>query len=113
MMPMKVLAAATILTSCLLATAAPARPAMSKQAARRAAVAILIGDPYGRTPAAVSRNLVSQEMLTDDYCRTGKRVWKFRVVLRPSATLPHGVDGYLVLDAATGSLVCAGLPLLD
>ena len=117
--PVNTSLAATLVTVAALALGvAPASPSeartpVSREAARRAAIATLIGDPYGQTAAAVSRTIVGQQLIVDDYCHTTKRVWKFHVVLRPSATLPDGADGYLVLDAATGKLVCTGLPLLD
>lgn len=112
-MTTKFLAPVTVAVGLLLSAPASARADLGAPAAKRAAIAILIGDPYGRTAAQVSRNIVGQQRLTDDVCHTGKRVWKFHVVLRPSTTLPDGADGYLVLDAATGKFVCAGLPLLD
>ena len=96
-----------------LASAAPCVAAVPAATARRAAIAILLGDPYGSTAAAVDRTIVSQTLMRDDACHTRKQVWKFRVVVPPSRTSPDGIDGYLVLDAANGKLVCAGLPFLD
>ena len=42
-------------------------------------------------------------------------VWRFQVFV-PKARNPSGdndISGYLVIDARTGKLVCAGLPFLD
>ena len=92
---------------------ASARRSLGAGAARAAAIKILLGDPYGKTPAQVQRTIMGQTLGRDDYCHKGKRVWKLHIVVAKSEATPDGIDGYLVLDAANGRMVCAGLPLLD
>ena len=99
-------------------TAALAAGAMSERQARAAAVQILKGDPYGKTDAQVLKNITEAQLVTaGSIC--GKKVtrplWRFQVVV-PKARNPStdsDIRGYLVIDAHTGKLVCAGLPLLD
>ena len=99
-------------------TAALAAGAMSERQARAAAVQILKGDPYGKTDAQVLKNITEAQLVTaGSIC--GKKVtrplWRFQVVV-PKARNPStdsDIRGYLVIDARTGKLVCAGLPLLD
>ena len=99
-------------------TAALAAGAMSERQARAAAVTILKGDPYGKTDAQVLKNITEAQLVTaGSIC--GKKVtrplWRFQVVV-PKARNPStdsDIRGYLVIDAHTGKLVCAGLPLLD
>jgi hypothetical protein len=106
-------AAAVLPLAAALLAAHPSLAAVGASAARTAAIKILGGDPYGRTPAEVRRSIVGQTLKRDDLCHTGKRVWKFHVVVPKSATAPDGIDGYLELDAANGHMLCANLPLLD
>lgn len=110
--------AATLpLAALLLATAAPAAEPMSEKRALAAAVAILKGDPYGTTDAAVVANIHERRIVArrDTVCKGGATpVWAFRVVVEHPVTNPDGrIDGWLVLDAVSGRIVCAGLPMLD
>ncbi|NVN84533.1 MAG: hypothetical protein HXX15_00460 [Rhodopseudomonas sp.] len=97
---------------------AQAADVLSEGRARAAAISILQGDPYGRTPADVAQNIVASQLLTGGSKRCGgkatKPVWEFHVVV-PANRNPNGspIDGYLVIDARTGKMTCAGLPLLD
>ncbi|TBW34053.1 hypothetical protein EYW49_18815 [Siculibacillus lacustris] len=114
--------AASALAILALAAAAVVSPAAAgslatEAQARAAAVAVLKGDPYGDTDAAVLRNLreVVRTTRGATLCGGGSApVWSIRVVV----AAPHGdpgapIDGRLVLDARTGAIVCAGLPFLD
>ena len=102
----------------LLVTPAQAAGAMTERQARTAAVAILKGDPYGKTDGQVLKNMTEAQLITaGSVC--GKKVtrplWRFQVDV-PKARNPSGdndIKGYLVIDAGTGKLVCAGLPFLD
>jgi hypothetical protein len=45
---------------------------------------------------------------------TNKAVWQFHIVVAAPVNNPGTpIDGYLVLDAKNGKLVCANLPMLD
>lgn len=101
------------LAGALALGASPSVAQVSADVARKAAIKILLGDPYGKTPAAVARTIAGQTLTTDDYCHSGKRVWRFHIVVPKSQTSPDGIDGLLVLDAANAKLICAGLPFLD
>ena len=106
--------AATILASCL--TGLVSHPSYSRtdaDKARRDAIALLLGDPYGKTPAAVSRVIVSQKSVRDTHCQSNKVVWEFIIAVPASKAQPQGINGYLVLDRVTGELICAGLPFLS
>ncbi len=106
------------LTIALLITPALAAGAMSERQARAAAVQILKGDPYGRSNAQVRKNITAAQLVTaGSVCGTKvtRPLWQFQVFV-PKARNPSGhndIRGYLVIDARTGKLVCAGLPFLD
>lgn len=94
---------------------------LSEAAARTAAIKILMGDPYGKNPEEVALNLSSSELIMRGKTKcAGSRskspVWQFHVVV-PASRNPNStgdaIDGYLLLDARTGKLQCAGLPFLD
>lgn len=118
----RMLAGGLLLT---VVTAAPcmAQPAglLSEARARTAAINILMGDPYGKTPRDVGLNLSSSELIMSGRhkCANGSSktpVWQFHVVVPPSRnpnSTGRAIDGYLLLDARTGKLKCAGLPFLD
>ncbi len=109
---------ALALILALGAAPALAAGAMNERQARAAAVTILKGDPYGKSDAQVLKNITEAQLVTaGSVC--GKKVtrplWRFQVVV-PKARNPSGdndIRGYLVIDARTGKLVCAGLPFLD
>ena len=111
---MKPAITAAILVGCLMGLAS--RPSFSQTSAnkaRRDAIKLLLGDPYGKTPAAVSKVIVSQKSVRDTHCQSGKIVWEFIVAVPASKAQPQGVNGHLVLDRMTGKLICAGLPFLS
>jgi hypothetical protein len=91
---------------------------MAESQAKAAAVKILMGDPYGKTAAAVLRNIESAQLITaGTACGAAvkKPVWQFEVRV-PKERNPSGSDeisGYLVIDGQSGKLVCAGLPFLS
>src|SRR5436305_2030941 len=101
----------------LVAREAPAAGPMSEARARRAAVSILMGDPYGKTAAEVARHISSASLVKagDSICgKVVQPMWAFTVVV-PAAENPSGsgkISGYLCLDAKTGKLSVAGLPFL-
>lgn len=93
---------------------------MSRTDAFAKAVAILIGDPYGRTEGEVAGNIREQAFHPEGpagVCQdVGKPTWEFHVVVVTDNkdNFNNGViDGYLALDAATGEIICANLPLLQ
>lgn len=94
---------------------------LSEAAARTAAIKILMGDPYGKTPQEVALNVASSELIMSGKhkCANGNSktpIWQFHVVVPPSRnpnSTGHPIDGYLLLDARTGKMKCAGLPFLD
>jgi hypothetical protein len=93
---------------------AHAIPLLSQEQARAKAVAVLRGDPYGKTNAEVMGNIKQVEFLRDgvtEPCGAMKKpVWQFHVVV--SAAARH-IDGYLILDAQSGKMLCHNLPFLD
>ena len=97
---------------------APAAGVMNEQQARVAAVKILKGDPYGKTDRDVLRNITAAQLITaGSVCgrKVAKPLWQFQVVV-PKERNPSGeneIKGYLVIDAQTGKIDCAGLPFLD
>lgn len=93
---------------------------LSEQQARAKAIEILQGDPYGTTPGEVTRNIKQTKFLQNGNtraCGAKKRpAWEFRVVVvTPNKDqFNNGViDGFLALDARTGKILCANLPMLD
>ncbi|MCE1235796.1 MAG: hypothetical protein LWW93_05495 [Hyphomicrobiales bacterium] len=105
------------LTAGLLAAPAFAAEPLSEKAALAKAVAILQGDPYGDTPSEVARNIVDRKLgpRRESICGGGaSQVWSFHVHIDRPKTNPEGaIDGWLVIDGASGRLICAGLPFLD
>ncbi len=100
------------LLSALGAAPAGAADLLSESQARAKAVQILLGEPYGKTPADVARNLKESSLITagsaEPCGRVNKPVWRIHVLVQNPT-----IDGYLVLDARTGRIVCAGLPFLS
>lgn len=93
---------------------------LSEQQARGKAINVLQGDPYGTTSDDVAKNIKQIEFLQDGdtkACGAKKRpVWEFHiVVVTPNKSqFRNGViDGFLALDARTGKILCANLPMLD
>lgn len=102
---------------CLLALSCGVSAAElgEKQAVKRA-VAILKGNPYGATDAEVMANLREHRLgaRSDTVCGGGAtRVWSFHVVVPEPGGDASPIDGWLVIDAASGRIVCANLPMLD
>lgn len=117
---MKRSVAATAMLFLLAHNAVYAAALLSEQQAQAKAVNILKGDPYGRTRAEVAGNIKDAELVRDGNtkaCGAKKMpVWEFHVVVvtADKTQFKNGViDGYLALDAGTGKLLCANLPLLD
>lgn len=86
--------------------------------ARAKATTILMGDPYGNTQEEVAATIKEAQLLTDGKTQacgaTNKAVWQFHIVVAAPVNNPGTpIDGYLVLDAKNGKLVCANLPMLD
>lgn len=112
------------LGAILLTVSMPAlsqRAALTQPAALQKAIAILHGDPYGKTPAAVRQPIVGTALVVpgsraQDACGpTKKPVWVFDVAV-PATSGPaahEAIRGALVLDAATGKMERATLPFLD
>ena len=93
---------------------------LSEREARVKAIAILKGDPYGATDAEVAGNIKQTRWVGDGKTRAcGSKktpAWEFHVVAATGKKeqFNNGViDGYLALDARSGKLLCANLPLLD
>ena len=99
---------------------AQAATLLSEQQARTKAINILEGDPYGSSAAEVARNIKETALVRDENTKAcgPKRTpaWEFHVVVvtADKDRFNNGkIDGYLALDASTGKLLCANLPLLD
>lgn len=94
---------------------------LSEAGARAAAIRILMGDPYGKNAQQVGLNLNSSELIMSGNTKCGSKnsaspVWQFHVVVPASRNPNSGgnaIDGYLLIDARTGKMKCAGLPFLD
>ncbi len=101
-----------------LVAPAHAAGAMTEHQARAAAVKILKGDPYGQTDAQVLKNIAGAQLISaGNVCgaKVKRPVWQLQVFV-PKARNPSGdsdIKGYLVIDARSGKMVCAGLPFLD
>lgn len=109
-----------LLLAAGLALAAPTAGAaepLAEKAALAKAVAVLKGDPYGDTAAAVVAAIRERRLVPrrDTVCGGGASLaWAFRVVIPKPVNNPDSpIDGWLVLDAASGRTVCATLPFLD
>jgi hypothetical protein len=104
----------------ILASGAHAARLLSEQQARAKAINFLKGDPYGTTAAEVAKNIKQAQLVRDGNTKAcgakKKPAWEFHVVVvtEDKDLYNNGViDGYLALDASTGKLLCANLPLLD
>ena len=93
---------------------------LSEQQARAKAINILKGDPYGKTANEVAKNIKQIQFVQDGNtkaCGAKKRpAWEFHIVVVTDNKdqFNNGViDGYFALDASTGKILCANLPLLD
>ncbi len=91
---------------------------LSKAQARRAAIEILKGDPYGNSSHEVLQNIRLIQFVSAGTSNCGLfpfPVWQIHVLV-PKERVKYGdskIDGWLVLNARTGKMVCAGLPFLD
>ena len=117
---MKRLVAAAAAVFVLTSHCAQAAALLSEQQARAKAIAILKGDPYGKTASEVAKNIKQAQLVRDGNtkaCGAKKTAaWEFHVVVTTADkdSYQNGViDGYLALDARTGKVLCANLPLLD
>ena len=90
---------------------------MNEQNARAKAVKILKGDPYGTTTEQVLKTIKDTRLVRDGTTVCGNLkhpVWQFHVVVEKPVNNPESsIDGYLFLDAISGKIVCANLPMLD
>jgi hypothetical protein len=84
---------------------------MSQSEIRDAAAAVLLGMPYGETTTDVLENIVSVSFGADPLC-DGADNWVVEVYVRATADF-DGITGSMVMDDASGTLVCAGLPFLN
>jgi hypothetical protein len=110
--------AAVLALSLLCVSAISAAMPLTEEQAREKATNILLGDPYGTSPEEVAKNIKDAKMLSQgDRTPCGdasEPVWQFHVVVASPVTSPKSpIDGYLVIDAASGKMVCASLPMLD
>jgi hypothetical protein len=111
---------ATIAVFVLALSCAHAATLLTEQQARAKAIDALKGDPYGRTPAEVAKNIKDVRFAPDGNtkaCGAKKTpAWEFHVVVvtADKDQFNNGIiDGFLALDARTGKMLCANLPLLD
>jgi hypothetical protein len=89
---------------------------LTEQQALAKAVGILKGDPYGSTSAEVTANVVQRRLgpRRTTVCGGGETaVWAFHVVVPKAKNRDNAIDGWLVIEARSGRLVCASLPFLD
>ena len=114
------LVAATAAVFMLMLGCAHAASLLSEQQARVKAINILKGDPYGKTPDEVSKNIKQIQFSLDGNtkaCGAKKTpAWEFHVVVvtADKDQFNNGViDGFLAVDARTGKILCANLPLLN
>jgi hypothetical protein len=104
--------------TALLVVAAPVCAAeLTEKQALAKAVAILKGDPYGDTTAAVTAHITERKRgpRRETVCGGGASpAWAFHVVVTDAPNHDGGpIDGWLVVDAVSGRIVCANLPFLD
>lgn len=93
---------------------------LSEVQARSNAAAVLKGDPYGRTASAAASRIQKGQLLVAGTSDCGKQpivrpVWQFHVTV-PANVISYGseaINGYLVLDARSGKMLCTSLPFLD
>jgi hypothetical protein len=113
----RVFAAAAILA--LAFDCAQGAAMLSERQARAKAIGILKGDPYGKTDAAVAKNIREARLVqnADSKACGGKTTaWELHVVVVTANKdqFNNGViDGYMAIDPRTGKMLCANLPLLD
>lgn len=114
------LVATTAAVFVLMLGFAHAASFLSEQQARAKAINILKGDPYGRTPDEVSQNIKQIQFAQDGNTKAcGARktpAWEFHIVVvtADKDQFNNGViDGFLAVDARTGKMLCANLPLLN
>jgi hypothetical protein len=110
--------AVLLLCLSLVASGVEERAYLDEEQARAKAVQILMGDPYGTTTEEVLKAIVGGELRKDgktEACGDVKKpVWQFHVHVDAPVNNPQSpIDGFLVLDAVRGKLVCANLPMLD
>jgi hypothetical protein len=90
---------------------------MNEQRARTQAIEILMGDPYGTTKEEVSKTIKQTQLIADGQTLCGRMkgpVWRFHVMVDKPVNNPDSpIDGFLFLDATSGKIVCANLPMLD
>jgi hypothetical protein len=90
---------------------------MDEQHARAKAVKTLMGDPYGTTTGQVLKTIKDAQLVRDGKTVCGKMkrsVWRFHVAVEKPVNNPESpIDGYLFLDAESGKIVCANLPMLN
>jgi hypothetical protein len=117
---MERLVVAAIVSLMLTHTGVDAASLLSESQARDKAIQILQGDPYGRSAAEVTGNIKELRLAQSGNTKAcGQRkgpAWEAHVVVQTpdKGQFNHGViDGYLALDARSGKLRCANLPLLD
>jgi hypothetical protein len=80
------------------------------------AVQVLKGPPYGDTVVETAHSIQSSELVARGNNPCGglvrSPIWVFHVSAPKTATHEQ-INGYLLIDARKGQLVCAGLPFLD
>lgn len=107
----------TILAAFLVASLPALAADLTEKQALAKAVSILKGDPYGDTTARVVANISERRLMPrrDTVCGGGASpVWAFHVVVTDAKDHDGSpIDGWLVIDARSGRLVCANLPFLD
>lgn len=107
----------TLFAGLLLATVPALAADLTEKQAFAKAIDILKGDPYGATAPQVAANITERRLgpRSTTVCGGGASpVWAFHVVVPRPVTNPDGrIDGWLVIDARSGRLVCANLPFLD
>lgn len=105
------------LSTTLLSASAYSANHLSEAVARTKAATILKGDPYGSTVAIAANKIEKAQLISGGSTECGtpaskRPVWQFRVVV-PKRGDQDAIEGYLVIDAVSGKLQCAGLPFLD
>jgi len=117
---MKRLVATIAAVFMLTVNCAHAASLLSEQQARAKAINILKGDPYGRTANEVAKNIKQVQFVQDGNTKAcgakNSPAWEFHVVVVTANKdqFNNGIiDGYLAVDARTGKILCANLPLLD
>lgn len=94
---------------------------LTKSTALSKAVAILKGDPYGRSISSVRENIKLAQLLPPGSSIGGacagqkKSVWLFQVHVPPiNGRDGHDeINGVLMIDASSGEMVCTSLGMLD